>query len=156
MPRAKQTYRPTYREVVGGNVGRLRRQRDLTQEDLGDRVGSYLGGHAWPKQIVSAIERGKRALDADELLATAFVLEAKVEQVLAPWWEDMSMPDEAEVELPGGEHVLAHEIRGAVAPGEGAAALAAMENALKEVRRSVGAGSHTVTVRRSNKGGGKR
>jgi transcriptional regulator with XRE-family HTH domain len=73
------------REVVGQRVEEARRAKGLTQDDLGVEVGRRLArGRPWPKQIVSAIERGKRDLSGSELVAVSAVLDRPASWFLTP------------------------------------------------------------------------
>jgi transcriptional regulator with XRE-family HTH domain len=70
-------------EVIGGNIRRLRESADVTQEELGRRIGA-LTGKEWSRQAMSVAEKGGRAFPAAELLVLAHVLDANFWQLLAP------------------------------------------------------------------------
>lgn len=83
-------------EVVGVNVARLREHKRMSQAELGDKLGQYLG-KPWTRQAVSAAEKGRRAFAVAELVALASTLEADMAELLSVM---LAVPDE-EVELPG-------------------------------------------------------
>lgn len=60
-------------EVVGVRMKDMRESRKMTQEQFGELLGELLG-KAWPRQAVSAAERGLRAFTAAEIFAIALVL----------------------------------------------------------------------------------
>jgi transcriptional regulator with XRE-family HTH domain len=82
MPKRKDNI-GTVDEVVGRNVRAKRLEARLSQADLGAEIGGWLGT-SLPKQVVSKIERGKRRLDVQELLAIAHVLQWPAADLLRP------------------------------------------------------------------------
>jgi transcriptional regulator with XRE-family HTH domain len=73
----------TLATIVGRNVRSFRDERGLSQPRLGDLIAEKLGREtALPKQVISNIERGKRSMSAEELVATALVLGVPVTELL--------------------------------------------------------------------------
>jgi transcriptional regulator with XRE-family HTH domain len=70
-------------EIVGLRVREARDSRSLSQKKLGEALRPFLGS-TWPKQTVSAVERGLRSLDASELAAFALALGYSVQWFLTP------------------------------------------------------------------------
>lgn len=60
----------TIREVVGGNVAARRSRLGESQAAFGKRIGA-ISGDDWSIKAVSEMERGKRALSADDVLLLA-------------------------------------------------------------------------------------
>ncbi|KGH48254.1 hypothetical protein IN07_03365 [Modestobacter caceresii] len=67
-------------EVIGQNVRSRREELEMTQEELGRRVGGLLG-REWPRQTVFTAEKGGRSFTAAELVAFAFVLDVSIERL---------------------------------------------------------------------------
>ena len=82
-------------ELVGERIRSRREGLEMTQEQLGRKLGELLG-HEWSRQAVSAAEKGKRGFTAAELVAIAFALETSVGNLLTP------NPNMEGVELPRG------------------------------------------------------
>lgn len=82
MPKRKENI-GTIDKVVGRNIRAKRLEARLSQADLGNEVGGWLG-ISLPKQVVSKIERGERGLDVEELLAVAHVLKWPAADLLRP------------------------------------------------------------------------
>jgi transcriptional regulator with XRE-family HTH domain len=82
--------------VVGANVARLREHHRLSQAELGEELGKYLG-KPWTRQAVSAAEKGRRAFAVAELIALAAALKSDVAELLGLY---LARPGES-VELPG-------------------------------------------------------
>lgn len=59
--------------MVGARVRQLRERAQLTQEALGEQIGTLLG-RSWTRQAVSMAEQGGRSWPARELVAAAQVL----------------------------------------------------------------------------------
>jgi transcriptional regulator with XRE-family HTH domain len=78
---------PSYREIVGRNVKRARTDAGLSQDALAEGVGAFLKD-PWVKQTVYRIETGKRAVDADELLALSYLLNVTISTLLFPAWDE--------------------------------------------------------------------
>ena len=70
-------------QVVGLQVRTRRDALGLSQAQLGTALAPLLG-RPWPRQAVSAAERGERSFGAAELVAFAAVLNATVGDLLAP------------------------------------------------------------------------
>src|SRR5436305_1680433 len=82
---------------------------DLSQGQLGKHVGELLG-REWPRQAVSAAERGKRSFTAAELVAFASALETTVAGLLVP------PAGVGEIELPNGATLSRDDFVDAVLP----------------------------------------
>lgn len=70
-------------DVIGQWITIGREQTEMTQAELGERLGKLLG-KPWSRQAVSAAEKGRRAFTAAELVAFAIVLGSNVEDLLEP------------------------------------------------------------------------
>ncbi len=70
----------TVPELLASNVRVYRLLRRLEQEDVADRMRSL--GHKWRRATVSEVERARRNVTVDELLALVAVLGASVTQLL--------------------------------------------------------------------------
>jgi transcriptional regulator with XRE-family HTH domain len=81
-------------QVVGERIRAYREAAGMTQEDLGRVVGALLG-REWPRQAVSAAEKGSRGFTASELVAIAYALRINIAMLFVP-----SMGD-PEITLPG-------------------------------------------------------
>jgi transcriptional regulator with XRE-family HTH domain len=99
-------------EVIGAQVANCR--GDMTQAELGERLGQHLG-RPWSRQTVSAAEKGGRAFTAVELLALSVVLEVPLGYLFTP---PATTPGvERGIEMPGGavvpvERLLRHTLPG--------------------------------------------
>jgi transcriptional regulator with XRE-family HTH domain len=100
----------TTTELVGRNVRRAREQRGLTQEAVGQSLKGSLG-KPWPKQAVSAAEKGRRTLTVEELLALSDVLGESVISLLSP-----SSPKEV-ITLTSGKQISGADLLGQLVPG---------------------------------------
>lgn len=69
----------TLEQEIGNRVARLRRHRELSQSELGRKIGAHLGKKEWHRQTVYDAERGGRAFVAAEMVALADVLGVPVE-----------------------------------------------------------------------------
>lgn len=69
-------------ETVRRNIRRLRRARDLTLVQLGQRLAD--AGRPMLDTVVSKVERGERRIDVDDLAAFAAVLGVTAAQLLEP------------------------------------------------------------------------
>ena len=80
-------------ELVGRHITAERESQQMTQEELGKRIGKLLG-KAWSRQAVSAAEKGARAFTAAELVAIAYALGTNVGYLLTPSAasDDISLP----------------------------------------------------------------
>jgi transcriptional regulator with XRE-family HTH domain len=79
-------------EAIGRQITHLRAQRQLSQADLGEALGRYLG-KPWSRQAVHQAERGQRSFTAAELTALALVLDTSVQALFRA--------EDDHVELPG-------------------------------------------------------
>jgi transcriptional regulator with XRE-family HTH domain len=70
-------------DVIAHWITKGREETGMTQAQLGERLGELLG-KPWPKQAVSAAEKGRRAFTAAELVAFAVALGCNVENLLQP------------------------------------------------------------------------
>lgn len=70
-------------DVIARWITEGREVSGMTQVQLGERLGEILG-KPWPKQAVSAAEKGRRAFTAAELVAFAVALGCNVETLLQP------------------------------------------------------------------------
>lgn len=68
-------------EAIGANMARLREEAGLSQKQLGEALGAYLG-KTWTRQAVSAAEKGRRAFTAAELVSLALVLRTSMDFLL--------------------------------------------------------------------------
>jgi transcriptional regulator with XRE-family HTH domain len=92
-------------DVIGQQVARGREDLGMTQAELGDELSKYLG-KPWPRQAVSAAEKGRRSFGAAELVALAAVLGRPVESLLVP------PSDVASVTLAEGDPIDSRHLRG--------------------------------------------
>jgi transcriptional regulator with XRE-family HTH domain len=58
---------------IGARITARREAAGMTQAALGDLIGDTLG-KAWPRQAVSAAEKGRRSFTAAEMIALAAAL----------------------------------------------------------------------------------
>ncbi len=73
----------TPEELVGRRIAEIRERFDMTQQQLGEHLGELLG-RPWPRQTVSAAEKGRRGFTATELFAVAHVLDTWPGRLFAP------------------------------------------------------------------------
>jgi transcriptional regulator with XRE-family HTH domain len=85
----------TPEEMIGVRVRLARQEAGLTQAQLGQGMGRYLGS-PWSNIVVSLTELGKRNVTPSELVALAAVLKRPVAWFFSP------LDTEAVVELPTG------------------------------------------------------
>jgi transcriptional regulator with XRE-family HTH domain len=69
-------------DVLAGNLRGYRLLRRLEQTDVAEQMATF--GHRWSRQTVSDIERGRRNVTVDELLALCLVLNGTVSRLLDP------------------------------------------------------------------------
>ena len=81
-------------EVIGGQIARLRAQRQLSLTDLGEALGRYLG-RPWSRQAVHQAERGQRSFTAAELTALALALDTSVQVLFRAEAGDVELPGRA-------------------------------------------------------------
>jgi transcriptional regulator with XRE-family HTH domain len=96
-------------QVIGHRMRERREEMALTQEQAGQRIGELLG-RPWPRQAVSAAEKGDRAFTAAELVAIAFALDTTVSWLLTPLAGGLG------VEMPSGTAVDQTKLIAAVLP----------------------------------------
>jgi transcriptional regulator with XRE-family HTH domain len=86
-----------------------RSDRGLGQEQVAARMRA-LGFDTWLRQTVGQVERGKRRLVLDEVLALSLALQTTIAELIMP------AADEETIELPNGQAVsvalIRHSIRG--------------------------------------------
>lgn len=70
-------------EVIGQRMKAAREHQELTQEQVGQRLGQLLG-KPWSRQSVSVAEQGGRAFTASEIAAIAYVLNTSVSRLFTP------------------------------------------------------------------------
>jgi transcriptional regulator with XRE-family HTH domain len=99
-------------QVIGHRMRERREEMALTQEQAGHRIGELLG-RPWPRQAVSAAEKGDRAFTAAELVAIAFALDTNVSWLLTPLAGGLG------VEMPSGAAVDQAKLIAAVLPRPG-------------------------------------
>jgi 8-oxo-dGTP pyrophosphatase MutT (NUDIX family)/transcriptional regulator with XRE-family HTH domain len=86
----------TYGEVLARNIRAARSRADLSQQDLAARM-QRLGYSAWLYQTVGNVERGKRRVTAEEILALALALGTTISALMSASDQDGA------IELPGGQ-----------------------------------------------------
>lgn len=96
-------------EVVGVRVRDARESRDMTQEELGEKLGELLG-RPWSRQAVSAAEKGGRAFTGAELVALAVALGTTVPRLFTPPSKVSS------VEMPNGIQIDRAQLVGVAGP----------------------------------------
>jgi transcriptional regulator with XRE-family HTH domain len=98
----------TYAALLARNLRAARGAADLSQADVGERMRA-LGFTSWLGQTVSASERGRRRIAAEEILGLCAALECPPAALLLPIHAGSQ-----DVALPGGQLVRlgrdAHEI----------------------------------------------
>ena len=72
-----------YSAVIGKSTRAARSRRDLSQDQVAARMRA-LGFTGWLRQTVGQVERGKRRLIVDEVLALAAAVETSVIDLLVP------------------------------------------------------------------------
>lgn len=70
-------------KVIGANIRENRERKAITQSDLGEQVAERLG-RPWPRQAISAAEKGGRSFTAAEVLAFADALDTKPGDLFEP------------------------------------------------------------------------
>lgn len=86
-------------KVIGARIAALREGK-MTQAELGERVGRYLG-KPWSRQTVSAAEKGRRAFAALDLLVLSIELDVPLYSLFEPMPSEEGEED-SEIETPGG------------------------------------------------------
>jgi transcriptional regulator with XRE-family HTH domain len=81
-------------EAIGRQITLLRAQRQLSQADLGEALGRYLG-KPWSRQAVHQAERGQRSFTAAELTALALVLDTAVQALFRAEDDHIELPGRA-------------------------------------------------------------
>jgi transcriptional regulator with XRE-family HTH domain len=81
-------------EAIGRQIAHLRAQRQLSQADLGEALGRYLG-KPWSRQAVHQAERGQRSFTAAELTALALVLDTSVQALFRAEDDHIELPGRA-------------------------------------------------------------
>lgn len=70
-------------KVLSKNLRAVRSLRDLSQQQLADRMTSL--GHDWSRATVSEVERHHRSVDYDELIGLALALETTIAELGDPY-----------------------------------------------------------------------
>lgn len=70
-------------QVLARNIRVLREVLAISQDDLAERM-SQIGHAQWTQTTVSAVERGTRKLDLDELVALSLCLERRLIHIISP------------------------------------------------------------------------
>lgn len=96
-------------QVVGQRLAEIREGRGMSQADLGQELGKLLK-RPWPRQTVSAAEKGERAFTATEIVALAWILETPVDQFL------VAPSDVRAIVMPSGTTIDAESLRQAIRP----------------------------------------
>lgn len=96
-------------EVIGQRIRDVREINDVTQQQLGQRLGELLGKE-WSRQAVSSAEKGERAFTAVELVAIARALGTTVPRLMTPPLHARS------IELPSGAEIGRTEVVDAALP----------------------------------------
>jgi hypothetical protein len=73
----------SYREVLAGNIRAARARAGLGQELVAGRM-RRLGFSEWRYQTVGVVEKGKRRVTAEEVMALAWVLQTSVYELMRP------------------------------------------------------------------------
>ncbi len=68
--------------LVGANMERIRKERGIPLDELGQRVERFLGV-TWSRQVVWSIQKGHRKFGVADLVALAYVLDCSVPDLLA-------------------------------------------------------------------------
>ncbi|MFG2021107.1 helix-turn-helix domain-containing protein [Actinomadura geliboluensis] len=96
-------------DVIGQRIREVREINDVTQGQLGERLGELLG-REWSRQAVSTAEKGGRAFTAAELVAIAHALGTTVPRLMTPAVEVRA------IELPGGVEIKRQEVTRSTLP----------------------------------------
>lgn len=131
----------TPEELVGQRVAEIRDRLGMTQQQLGEHLGPLLG-RPWPRQTVSAAEKGKRAFTAAELVALAHVLDTWAGRFFVPTAAARGL-----IELPGGATVTEEQLTDTATAGARnvlAIALGAVRTALDQAEQQATAGQAAV------------
>ncbi|GEO95209.1 helix-turn-helix transcriptional regulator [Kocuria turfanensis] len=97
MPEKLRPNRATLEQIVGWNLTKYREQENISQAELGRRIGS--AGRAWSRQAVHQAEAGKRAFGISDLVAIAIGTGMTIADLLDPGY------DVQEVDLGGDQPV---------------------------------------------------
>lgn len=133
-------------DVIGHRITVARAATGMKQEQIGEKLGAHLG-KAWPRQAVSAAEKGRRAFTAAELVAFAMVLGCTIESLLEP------PADVQQIELGGDPPLDSRHLRSATASNDDLkdliAAMSELRRAVPEIRLAVNdVEGHAKTVER--------
>jgi transcriptional regulator with XRE-family HTH domain len=120
-------------EVIGSRIRDVREINEVTQQELGQRLGPLLGKE-WSRQAVSAAEKGDRAFTAVELVAVAQALGTTVPRLMTP---PVSVRT---IELPGGVEIGRTEVTRSTLPRASTEkAFDQMEESLRGLAQSLNA-----------------
>jgi transcriptional regulator with XRE-family HTH domain len=89
----------TYADLLAANLRAARGAADLSQADVAERMRA-LGFRSWLSQTMSASERGKRRVTAEEILGLCAALECPPAGLLLP-----RLGGSQDIALPGGQLV---------------------------------------------------
>lgn len=92
-------------QAIGANVARVRKERGLSQTDLGQAIEQHQG-RPWSRQAVSAAEKGQRAFSAADLMALARVLDVSIPSffLLTDWRDGRTVELAEGIEMPASEY----------------------------------------------------
>jgi len=93
----------TYGTVLAANFRAARARADLGQEAVAARMRA-LGYGEWRYQTVGVVEKGKRRLLAEEVMALAWVLGVTIFELMKP------AESVGPVEFPSGKHIASHSV----------------------------------------------
>jgi transcriptional regulator with XRE-family HTH domain len=120
----------TARQMLAGNIGAAMGRTRLTQTDLAERM-KQLGYEKWSRQTVAEIVSGNRRVLAEELFGLALCLDAAVDRLMRPLWE------QEDIELTSGFALPALAVGQLVGGGDFGDEPAERVARLREFRRGI-------------------
>lgn len=108
---ARMPRRPALKDVLGANIGALRRENDQSQPDVVATAGR--AGFKVGQTTVGRVERAVHAADIDTIEAIAHGLGVDPWQLLVPKLEPKALPHIGEESLPADEQQLLRDYRAA-------------------------------------------
>jgi transcriptional regulator with XRE-family HTH domain len=87
----------SYGTVIGRNISAARGRLQITQRASAERMRAL--GFGWKQQTVTAAEKGRRGVTAEEILGLAVALETSVSRLMSPGDGD------GIIRLPGGQRI---------------------------------------------------